>query len=314
MMRAFLDVLYLNPVNYDYLTATLIEGLSELHHNVKCTENSNYGNKLPDDELVDFAEQADLIIVGSGTGIKCSFLKSVSNQKIVYIDGSDYQLLDIPEDIPFKAVFKRELCCAVNSYSEHFIFPLPFAAEKRYFSPPREKDILVSFLANMRMNPLRQSIHTRLQIRNQVGIISGSTDERAYSPLESKPLPIETPGYHELLSRSIISINVPGFGYDCARFWEILAARAMLFTYTPDISIPHYFQDGVNFVTFSSIAEFEVKLEFYLERPSLVSSIAEKGHEHLCRYHTTKRRAEYFLKLALKAVQRPGYCRQYISG
>lgn len=299
-----LNILYINSENYDYLTATLIEGLNALSHIVKCAENSNYGNKLPEEKLTVFAECADLIVVGSGARSNLDFIKNILNKKIVYVDGSDHQSIEIPDGIPFKAIFKRELCCADNSCSDRFIFPLPFAAEKRYFSSQRKKDILVSFLANMNMNPLRQSIHTRLQIRNQVGIISGSTKERAYSPSDAKPFPIETPGYHELLSRSMISINVPGFGYDCARFWEILAARAMLMSYTPDIVIPHSFQDGVNIVTFSSIPEFEDKLEFYLERPALVSSIANKGYEHLCTYHTTKCRAEQFLELALEAIRR----------
>ena len=41
-------ILYINSARYDYLTATLIEGLSELGHTVMCSRNSNYGKAIAD--------------------------------------------------------------------------------------------------------------------------------------------------------------------------------------------------------------------------------------------------------------------------
>jgi hypothetical protein len=117
-----------------------------------------------------------------------------------------------------------------------------------------------------------------------------------------------------LLARSKISISAPGAGYDCARYWEILAAGAMLFTYDPDIVIPNGFTDGVNCATFSSISEFEDKLEYYLAHPARVADIAAAGQAHLLKHHTTARRASWFLKLALLAVQRPGFCERFYTG
>lgn len=67
------------------------------------------------------------------------------------------------------------------------------------------------------------------------GIVSGTTSERACS--HAHGIPIDTPRYRNLLHRSRISINIPGAGYDCARNWEILAARAMLMSLEPDIVI-----------------------------------------------------------------------------
>jgi hypothetical protein len=67
-------------------------------------------------------------------------------------------------------------------------------------------------------------------------------------------------------------------------------------------------------VTFSSIPEFEDKLDHYLAHPERVADIADAGHEHLLGYHTTARRAAWFLKLAIPAVNRPGFCERFYAG
>jgi hypothetical protein len=308
--RARVKILYLNSPIYDYLTATLIEGLTELGHDVVCTETSNYGVGVTEAEFMAKADSADLIVVGSNVGIREHLLQRISNPRIVLVDGSDFAAYDINSATRYKAVFKRELCIKERDARDKFIFPLPLAAERRYFLQPATKDILVSFIANMQTNPLRNSIHVRLKNTNNPAIISGSTSERAYSSIAPNPNPIETPNFHKLLARSLISVNVPGAGYDCARFWEILAARAMLFTFAPDIVIPDGFTDGVDFVTFSSFDEFESKLSFYLETPERAVTIAERGYRRLIEHHTTGRRAAYFLEHALTAVRRSGYCAQ----
>lgn len=306
-------IVYVNTPAYDYLTATLIEGLNELGHELVCTEASNYGRALPDDKVLALAESADLIVVGSNAGVRHHLLQGVSNPRLIFVDGGDGAQFDVPPSLRFKAVFKRELCREDRAVGpNHAVFPLPFAAERRYFTPPVAKDILVSFIATLRTNPLRNSIHVRLQNQNNPAIVSGSTSERSYSVGQPRPLPIGTPNYHQILARSLISVSVPGMGWDCARFWEILAARAMLLTFTPDIVIPDGFKDGIDYATFASLDEFESKLKFYTAKPERAQKVAAKGHERLLAHHTTAHRAAYFLDHALAAAKRPDYCARFV--
>ena len=309
-----MKILYINSAQYDFLTATLIEGLTELGHDIVCSLGSSYGKAIEAKEIPAVAEAADLIIIGSNHGVNHHLLEDVKNPRIVAVDGSDHASFEVPGTTRVKAVFKRELCLVAPNPAENFIYPMPFAAEKRYFTPPVEKDILVSFVANTNTIPVRHSIHVRLRNRNHPAIFSGSTNERSYSVTSPRPIAVETPTYRQLLARSQISISAPGAGYDCARYWEILAARAMLFTYTPDILIPNGFTDGVNCATFSSLQEFDDKLDYYLARPERVAEIATAGFEHLLAYHTTSHRAAYFLNLAIPAAKREGFCDRFYTG
>jgi hypothetical protein len=306
-------VVYVQSPIYDYSTASLIEGLTALGHRVLCSESSNYGGKLPDAELIQEAETADIIFCGSNVGVRSSLLRAVQNSRVCFVDGADHQAFGVPFDLRFKAIFKRELCGAVSDPAARQIYPLPFAAESRYFTVPRRKDILVSFLANMSTNPLRGSVHQRLLNLRHPAVISGSTNERAYLPGHARGGPIETPRYRELLARSLISINVAGAGYDCARHWEIPAAGAMLFTQALDIVIPEPFVDGTSCVTFASLAEFDEKLAFYVARPDVCAAIAARGLEQLRRWHTSKARAEYAMAIALNAANADGYCKEFLD-
>jgi len=301
-----MKILYLNTPVYDYATATLIEGLNELGHTVGCAFASNYGMALAEGDITSFGNSADLIVVGSGNSVPHHLLKQIDNPRVVAVDGGDHAAFNLPPGLTFKAIFKRELCSADRAHNRAHIFPLPFAAEKRYFTAPTAKDIHVSFIASMDTNPMRHSIHVRLTNRNDPRIFSGNTNERTYFDDKPQGTPIETPAYYSRLARSRMSVNVPGRGYDCARFWEILAAKAMLLTYLPDIEIPDPFTDGVNYVTFQSLAEFDEKLSYYLAHPNRVSAIAEAGYQHLLAHHTTARRAAYFVENAMAAAAQPG--------
>lgn len=309
-----MNIFYVNCKGYDYLTATLVEGLTGLGHNLICSRESNYGKTVPTSRLRAVAEAADLIVVGSNNGVEYDLLETVANPKIVAVDGTDTARFEVPGIIQIKAVFKRELCKEDKFAEADFIYPMPFAAEKRYFVPDIERDLAVSFAASMGTNPIRHSIHMRLLNRNHPAIFSGTTGERAYSTRAVSSNAIATPEYHSLLARSRISISAPGAGYDCARYWEIPAAGAMLFTYAPDIIIPDGFTDGVNCATFSSLDEFEEKLDFYLRNPDRVEEIARAGYKHTVACHTTERRAAYFLDLAIPAASRDGFCERFFTG
>jgi 2-polyprenyl-3-methyl-5-hydroxy-6-metoxy-1,4-benzoquinol methylase len=294
------NIVYINSPIYDYLTATVIEGLQELGHRVLCSEDSNYGSKVGDAELIGSAKDADLIIVGSNQGVRSTLLRTVENERRVYVDGADHPVVAPPEGIDFKLIFKRELLTCWHNAAENNVVPLPFGGEKRYglLPPSSERGLKAAFLANLATNPLRFGVHQRLVNLGDPAVISGTTGERAYNPNQSLSNPIETPKYRQLLQQARIGINVAGAGWDCGRYWEILAAGAMLFTQELDIVIPNPFTDGKDCATFKSFDEFEEKLEYYLARPELCTEIAERGQAHYLEFHTSKARAKYLLEQA----------------
>lgn len=302
-----MKIFYVNPPIYDRLTAVLIEGLTELGQEVWCSEDSNYGRAVAANALRDYAEAADLIVVGSGRGVRTHLVQNVENPRLVFVNGSEYQKLSATGEIGYKAVFKRELCPLSAAATVDGVLPLPLAAERRYFtSPTIEKNILVSFIANMDTNPLRYSIHERLYSKRNPLILTGSTGEQAKASVPGG-LPLDTPAYRTLLARSLISVNVPGASYDCPRYWEIPAAGALLFTYRPDIAIPDNFRDGVNCVMFGSLEEFNDKLDYYTTHLEVAGKLAIEGYQHVLQHHTAAHRAAYFLQHARAAVARPEY-------
>lgn len=308
-----MNILFIQSPIYDYLTATLVEGLMLLGHHVVCSENSNYGNKIDDSLLFDYAESADLIILGSNIGVRSYLLQGVKNPKKVFVDGSDCQELQVINNIRFKAIFKRELSRKYLDAEKDFVFPLPFAAERRYFiRNTHSRDLLVTFLANMNTNPLRYSIHQRLRNYGNPRIVSGTTNERAYDPLRAQSSPMEVPTYRNLIHRSLVSINVAGAGYDCARYWEILASGALLFTQELDIVIPNGFADGHDCVIFRSLDEFDAKIDYYINHQKHAADIAIKGHRRLLSFHTTRARAQYFLSKVMMCIDREGYCYRFL--
>ncbi len=298
---------------YDYLTATLVEGLLDLGHEVIASENSNYATKSPDRTIRREAERADFIIVCSNRKVRTWLVDDVENPNKVYVDGSDYQAFQVYPHLRFKLIFKRELNKCWRNKKNEKVYPLPFAAEKRHLRHSvLHRDLSVLFAANLSTNTLRYGIYQRLLNREDSSIFCGNTGECACS--KSKGHPIETPKYENLLCRSQIGVNVAGTGYDCARYWEVPASGALLFTQELDIIIPHPFTDGVNCVVFKTADEFNEKLDSLLSNRALVEQIAFAGHEHLVRYHTSRERAAYFLKIIAENIGCDNYCDSFYTG
>lgn len=311
-----MKIVFIISPYFDYLTATLIEGLQELGHEIIASENSNYATKTSDRKLRRIAEQADLIVVCSNHRVRTWLMEDIENPRKVFVDGDDSHNFGVYPHIKFKAVFKRELNRFWQNNAAEPVYPLPFAAEKRYFHKTNlQRDIRVSFAARLNSNTMRYSIYQRLRNRNDSTIFCGSTGEQTCSSLKKlRSSPMGSPKYREILFRSQISVNVAGAGYDCARFWEILAAGALLFTQEVDITIPHPFSDGVNCVVFKSLDEFEEKLDGLLSNSTSIAQIADAGYQHLLKYHTTQSRAGYFLDIALANIYREGCCESFFAG
>lgn len=312
-----MKILYVNTNIYDFLTATLIEGLIELGHEVVTSEKSNFGQGATNRHILHFAEKADLIIIGSGPQVRSWLMRDIGNPNLIFVDGSDKGDFEVNPFIQFKAVFKRELCIYDVTSKDDRIFPLPFSAEKRYFINPlpsgTARDIKVFFGATLSTNPIRYSIHHRLMTKNDSAIFSGSTGERSYKG-KIRGHYNDTPQFRELLFRSQVGINAAGAGWDCARYWEILAAGALLFTQKLEIVIPNPLIHGQHCLEFNSLDEFDSRLDELLTKPHVIPEIARAGYEHVQQFHTSSARAAFFLKHALGATKRNGYCTRFFKG
>ncbi len=311
-----MKVLYINTPIYDFLTATLIEGLLELGHEVMTSETSNYGQGASNRQILDYAEKADLIIIGSGSRVRLWLMQDVVNPNLIFVDGSDKGAFEVNPYLEFKAVFKRELGIHDALAGDERIFPFPFAAEKRYFINPAPhgsiRDIKVFFAATLSTNPIRYGIHHRLLLLNDPAIFSGSTGERTYKGKNVGNYN-DNPQFRELLFRSQIGINAAGAGWDCARYWEILAAGALLFTQKLDIVIPDPPKNGQHCIEFNSLDDFSEKLGEILTKPQIIAEIAQAGHEHVKRFHTSTARAAFFMTHALAALKKNGCCTRFFK-
>lgn len=287
-----MNISFVVPPNYDFLIATLIEGLVDLGHNIVTSENSNYGIWLKRKEFINFSNKADLLVISSGSYCDYSILKQIKNDKVVFVDGSDFPSLDNLIEYSINLVFKRELL----HRSSPLIHPMPFAAEKRYFNDFTNNRNIVSFISTQN-NYYRRSIYnfiknTRSDLKD---IFIGGTGERSYNGISG--VPSDTPKYYSLLHSSIASINFPGKGWDCARYWEIIANKACLITPKIEIIIPNQFIEGVHYLSFSTLSELNERIQFCLDNPDSAKEIANKAYDHLIKYHTTKERANYFLEV-----------------
>lgn len=309
----FLNIVCIQSTTYDYLTATVIEGLQELGHTIVASESSNGARKSSNYTVKAAAERADLIIVFSNVNVRHSLVKHTNNPNIIFVDGSDQQCFSVPSDMRFKAIFKRELNRCWSNKANEPIFPLPFAAENRYFSNQSNlRDIDLSFVAGLASNAVRYSVFYRLSRLNKSKFYIGQTDESAYRHLRIKGGPTPTPMFRSILSRSKVSVNVIGGGYDCARYWEILASGAMLLTQELEIQIPNPFIDGETCIIFKTMDELDEKVDRLFSDPSIIQEIAHAGYVHLVNFHTTKSRAQYLLD-EFSQIEKSRFCESFFN-
>jgi len=284
-------IYYIIPSNYDFLAASIIEGLLDLGHIVYTSENANYGMYLNRKTFIKNAHNGDLLLIHSGSYCDYSILKSISHKKVVYIDGSDFPWIENLLDYPIHLVFKRELMSNENLN----IYPLPFAVENRYFNQLETPKTRITFISTLN-NYYRRSIHKyllNLNINKDILFI-GTTGERSYTGISGIPSP--TPKYYQLLSESIASINFPGKGWDCARFWEIIASKTCLISPSIEIDFPLPFIENIHYLKFTSLKELGVHVLWCIENPEKAAEIANNAFLHMLKYHTTKKRATYLLQ------------------
>lgn len=178
----------------------------------------------------------------------------------------------------FAGYFKREMVACVDYGVD--TFPLPFAYPDSYLTDSKvhDRDIPV-FWAGNRAYGTRKLY---LEYLEQAHSLDFST---LYGPED----------YVGLLDRALIGLDMPGFGFDTVRYWEVPAHGGMLLTERRPTLIPFNFEHGVSAVYYDDLPDLEAKLLHYMAHPSEAQSIAAAGTALLREHHTGSARARHLL-------------------
>ena len=101
--------------------------------------------------------------------------------------------------------------------------------------------------------------------------------------------------YSQRLGNSKIGINLPAYGFNDMRCYEIPAHRVLLFSKKMPVYIEDDYTDMDNAVFFNSIDDMRDKLKFLLSHEDFVDKARIKGYKHMLKHHTTRVRAKQLL-------------------
>lgn len=297
-----------------YMVSAIIEGLYKNNFEVISSFPGNGAKKVVSDKkFIEYSKDADYIFVffaknyGNTRMPKYHLLDIINRPDItVYIDSSEYSYTGHPEKNQIenmridpkyrrgkdwinqkmynysKYYFKRE-CYAEDA--EMGIIPLLYCAVDKNFGNydvKKKYDIYYSF---------RQ---TRTGLRSEIYDVCNKLKNEGYSVIMDNNVGYKK--YLKLIASSYISIDSWGAGDCCARFFEIIANKSCCFCQKYNILFPNNFTNDENYVEYSTIQEFERKIRFYLNNKKKCIDVAEKGYQHLIKYHTSKERVKYLIE------------------
>lgn len=94
----------------------------------------------------------------------------------------------------------------------------------------------------------------------------------------------------EVYGRSKIGINASINGDLNMRFFEVMAAGALLITDRIDNGVSDLFEEGIHYVGYSSAGEAITKIEYYLQNAEERVKIAQQGQQEAIEMHTYSER------------------------
>jgi len=307
----------------DYLAETVIEGIYKNGFELKCT---CLGNGVhPEDilslqDFYEYAKDADYIFAlwgkkkGNFPGIDYDVVKAVNRpNSTVFIDGSEWTYTGHPERDqvaqakynPSRRKGKEWINTDMLNYCKWYfkrecypediklgVIPLLFSAVDRHYNTTVQEKSIDIFCAYGQTNDgLRsetESVCKQLQHEGYNVVIGGGYDYNTYK---------------NLLAQSYIAIDAWGGGDCCARLWEVFANKTCAFTQKYNILFPNNFTDGINYVDYTTIQEFETKIRYYLNNKDACYTIGQEGYKHLQSYHTAEQRVRYIIDKIEKSYE-----------
>lgn len=105
-------------------------------------------------------------------------------------------------------------------------------------------------------------------------------------------------GYLEQMAQAKINITARGHGIDTVRKWETLTYSGLVLADKLPQIVPNDYEDGKHIVYYQNdLSDLVDKIIYYLEHDEERKKIGEAGRAHTFKYHTSIRRAEYFLSI-----------------
>lgn len=299
---------------FDYLAASVIEGLYKMNVEIIASDRGNNVKKVySEKKIIQHSKDADYILAffGKFRGNKPPkhyLLDKINRPDITaYIDGSEWSYTGHPEENqeiesnndPRRRKGKEWINPKMYDYCRWYfkrecypedadlgIIPLLLSATDKNFGNYENKrkiDVFCSFGQN------------QTGLRREIEIICRELGNEGYNVIVDFGFSYNK--YMKLLSSSYIAIDAWGGGDCCARIWEIFANKVCCFSQKYNILFANKFTDEYNYVEYSTIQEFEEKIRYYLENKEKCLEIAERGYQHLLKFHTSKERVKYMLKI-----------------
>ena len=142
---------------------------------------------------------------------------------------------------------------------------------------------------------LKAGVLARFRAKVFDNTFAGGADQRKYRSPEDY--------YREIAASKIAVALRGGAETPTFRYFEIAAFRTMLISDPPETVIPNDFVDRQHAVYCKrDLSDLEKLVRHYLHEDAEREAIANAGYEHLVKYHTCERRAEYFLETCRRLV------------
>ncbi len=248
----------------------------------------------------------DLIVLAHPRAIPIWFLEQLfkdlgnvhEKAPIVMCDFEDYHELrfDIFQKFSINLAFKAAY---VQNEPNVYGLPLcsPFINNPKYIIDDTHKTIDVVARWGL-THPLRQEVLNEIQQIQGIAGVAVANDGVVHTMLPHKE-------YLKEIASSKIGVSMGGHGNlnrNPNRHWEIPSYRTMMICEDPKINYSHPFEDKKHCALFDPKVRGDAKqkIEYYINHEDERQAIAEAGHEHLKKYHTTVARAKYFLEICTK--------------
>jgi len=212
------------------------------------------------------------------------------NVPLVFCDHEDSIVVreDIISEFKPDFIFKRELVKEDNR-----IHPLPFSSTCWHFQEDIKEKTIDVFCCFGFTHEIRRKIRNLLQTDERLkkyNVIANVNDcgDKMFG----------YKGYLEMLSSAKINIVARGHGMDSVRRFESVTFSGLVLADKLPLITPNDYENQKHIVYYKNdLSDLVEKIVYYLEHEEERKKIGEAGREHTFKYHTSIRRAEYFLSI-----------------